>query len=104
VKADENRVAVMRGPIVYCLESVGNTEVVDNIFLSDRVPLKATYQPNMRGGVVMIQGTAGALFAKEPKLRPTSLTWTPYFAIANRGPTRMIVWLPRTETGVSPKK
>jgi DUF1680 family protein len=95
VAANVNRVAIMRGPVVYCLESVGNTEVLDNLYLDNNVVLSEKYHPELLGGVTTIQGTGVAVFQDAPKTRPVSLTWTPFYANANRGPTRMLVWIPR---------
>ena len=95
VKADVNRVAVMRGPVVYCVESVGNAKGLENLSLDDDAALTPQYQADLLGGVVAIRGTAAGVFKDEPKTRPISLTLTPYFANANRGPTCMSVWLSR---------
>ena len=50
VKADVNRVAITRGPIVYCAESIGNPEPLNHLLLDEHAELEAEYQANTLGG------------------------------------------------------
>jgi len=96
VKADVGRVAIMRGPVVYCLESTSEFDDIRNCFVGDNVSWKAELCKDLLGGVVTLSGAASAAFLEEPRIRPASLTLTPYYANANRGTMRMMVWIPRT--------
>ena len=110
-------VALQRGPVVYCLESVDNPEVsvteVGAVLASDpeKQGLSAEFDPDLLGGVTVLRG-AGFLFPEEnPGLalyRPFSpdhwrpgkqvpITAIPYYAWANREPSQMVVWIPRAE-------
>lgn len=108
VEADTGRVALMRGPVVYCLESVDNGGHVRNIVLPPRAELSAEYRKDLLGGVVAVRGAAMAVdtaswegklylpFARMPQPKPVPLTAVPYYANANRGPAEMIVWIPES--------
>jgi DUF1680 family protein len=93
VKADIGRVALMRGPIVYCAESIDNKGGVRNLFLSADASLSSDYRADLLGGVAVVQGEAKALYRDAPQVRPARLLAIPYYAYANRGPVEMTVWL-----------
>lgn len=103
VQADIGRSVLVRGPLVYCLESVDNEEV-PQIALPRAASLTPSYQPDLLGGVVVITAevtVAGSptepLYVTSPKVyqvRPARIRAIPYYANANRGPVDMAVWLP----------
>ncbi|NQU19952.1 MAG: glycoside hydrolase family 127 protein [Candidatus Nealsonbacteria bacterium] len=81
-KVEENRgkVALMRGPIVYCLEAVDHPGVdVAGLTLPRDVDLRAEHRPELLGGVTVLRGKA--------------LTAVPYYAWCNREKGPMTVWL-----------
>lgn len=100
VAADRGRVAIMRGPVVYCIEwpEVEGGKVLD-LALADTAELKTNFRPNMLGGVQVIEGTARHVppqSSVSPEASPeVPFTAIPYYAWANRGPGEMIVWLAR---------
>ena len=99
VKADVGRVALQRGPIVYCLEGVDNNGHVRNLCLPKDVQLVAEERPDLLNGVVVIKGKALAVSRKPdaPKelvAAETNLVAVPYYAWDNRAPGEMVVWLP----------
>lgn len=57
VVTHQGRVAIARGPIVYCLESDDNSAPVHKIVISSGVWLSATYDAGLLGGVTKITGT-----------------------------------------------
>ena len=69
VKADVDRVAIMRGPIVYCAESVGNADDLRNLFVEENVAWESEYRPGLLGGVVVVKGTVKGEFREEPRIR-----------------------------------
>ncbi len=111
VEETRNQVAVMRGPVVYCVESPDLTAGID--VPSVYVPSDAVYQPVvgvpgvgeklartsviLRGpGLRRPESRTAPLYrplSREPS-RPIDLTLIPYYAWANRGPSTMSVWLP----------
>ena len=98
VKADAGRVALMRGPIVYCAESIDNRGSVRNLFLPADAALSSDYRADLLGGVTVIEGDVKALYQDAPQVRPARLVAIPYYAYANRGPVEMAVWLPETQS------
>ena len=81
------RIALERGPIVYCVEWPDNDGKVLDIVLDDDVVLKPEHRKDLLGGVTVLTGTlrSGRKF-----------TAIPFYARANRGPGRMNVWPART--------
>src|SRR5215510_2653476 len=106
VEADRGRVALQRGPLVYCAEWPDNPGGrVRNLILPDSAKLTAEFKPDLLNGVTVIKGRAFALASDaEGKAIKTEQDFTaiPYYAWANRGRGEMIVWLPNNESGVMP--
>jgi uncharacterized protein len=91
VKADVGRVALQRGPIVFCAEWPDNSGGdVLHLTLPDDQPLTAQFDPQLLNGVEIIRGHALNSDNLEQEF-----TAIPYYAWANRGPGQMIVWLHR---------
>ena len=89
VKEDQGKVALMRGPIVYCLEAVDHPGAdVSRLTLPRKADLRAEHRPELLGGVTVLQGTALA-GGKDS----VTLTAAPYYAWANRTQGAMTVWI-----------
>lgn len=106
-------VAVQRGPLTYCLESVDNPEFS---VLAARIragrrdatsELVPRFDADLLGGVMVIEaegcsfpglGDDSALYATVDGPWPApcvgKLQLIPYYAWANRGPSQMTVWIP----------
>ena len=106
VEADRGRVALQRGPIVYCAEWPDNPRGhVRNLMLADNANLTAEFNPGLLGGVTVIKGNAAALaYDEQNKVVKNEQEFTaiPYYAWANRGPGEMIVWIPSSEAAARP--
>jgi DUF1680 family protein len=72
VAADAGRVALQRGPVVYCLEAADNGGRVRNLSLPRSSQLTARHVPDLLGGVTVIQGVALARENAEPPAGPVS--------------------------------
>jgi DUF1680 family protein len=97
VKADVGRVALQRGPVVYCLEGADNGGHVRNLCLPPDAKLTATFEKDLLRGVVVVRGEALAVErGKDGKLttRPVPFRAVPYSTWDNRQPGEMVVWLP----------
>ena len=93
VVANQNKLALMRGPVVYCAEWPDYKDKhVLNLILSDQAALKSEYHPEILGGVVLLKGEAKSLDATA-KLTTVNFTAIPYYSWANRGPGEMEVWI-----------
>ena len=105
VRADVGRVALRRGPLVFCLEQVDNGNVpVGLLRLPRDAKLTAVERPDLFDGIVTIVGDAAVadsgawgaeLYRAAPvDLEQAGLTALPYFLWSNRGPNRMAFWIP----------
>jgi DUF1680 family protein len=90
VKADLNKVALVRGPVVYCAEGIDNNNKVLDIVIGDDAELKVEYRKDLLGGVTVITGDVS-----DETGRKRELLAIPYYAWAHRGPGEMAVWLKR---------
>jgi hypothetical protein len=95
IKADVGRVAVERGPLVYCAEWPDNGGLVSNLVLDDTSPLTAEMRGDLLNGVTVISGEATAFKYKGGRVvvEKRKLTLIPYYAWAHRGKGEMAVWL-----------
>jgi uncharacterized protein len=104
VKANSGRVAVERGPIVYCAEWTDNDGRVANLQIDDGSPLAAEHRPDMLGGLTVVSGEATAWRYRRGRLvsEKQPLTLIPYYAWAHRGKGEMAVWLARDPDAARP--
>jgi uncharacterized protein len=89
-KEDIERVALQRGPLVYCLEWPDNDGHALNFMLPAGAALKSEFDADRMGGIQTIAGRGTAL---GEGLRV--FTAIPYYAWANRGMGEMQVWIGR---------
>ena len=108
---DTGRVAIQRGPLVYCMERLDQPSGVDFSALAVNAGQKSNahfhneFKSDLLGGVVVLEH-AGAAYENRssqlyshynpepPKIRPATLTFIPYYAWSNRAQTPMEVWTP----------
>ena len=99
MKENEGKVALERGPVVYCAEWVDNNGRILNLALPDEAELRAEHNENLLNGMVLIRGKALALFTgsdgSEVRKEEQDFMAIPYYAWAHRGEGEMAVWLPR---------
>jgi DUF1680 family protein len=106
VKENAAKVALQRGPIVFCAEGVDNGGRVLNLILPDDAHVTHWLRPDLLGGVAIVTAKAEVIdLDADGKIigrRAQDLMAIPYFVWANRGPNEMAVWLPRNEAAVKP--
>jgi DUF1680 family protein len=104
VHADQGRVALKRGPIVYCVEAVDTSVPPHLLKLPRDSAIKATLESDLLGGVTTLTGTASTTRAADESLYRTE-PWpaesvpfkaVPYHVWDHREPGEMLVWLPET--------
>ena len=102
VKENNGRVALQRGPIVYCAEAADNGGQVAHIVLSNDAELRTEYRQDLLGGASIITGKVlGVQLSKDGKSRiadNVDFTAIPYYAWAHRGGGEMAVWLPAVQS------
>lgn len=110
VREDVGKIAVMRGPLVYCLEEEDNGPGLHRVFLSDSDAFSASWEPDFLGGIVTLGSTGKRLKENDgdedclydsghsSSFESCTLKWIPYYAWANRSPGEMIVWVHRLQS------
>ena len=103
VHQDRGRVALQRGPIVYCLEAADNGGDLDALSLPRTAALEPEFEAELLGGVTVLRGQFeklseagwdGTLYQREaPTLETVTVTAVPYFAWDNRDAGEMRVWV-----------
>lgn len=82
-----NSVALMRGPLLYCFESIDSPLYdLNNLILPVNHTFTSSFQPNLLDGVQIIE-------VSNPSQNKPILTAIPYYAWGNREPGHMRVWL-----------
>jgi hypothetical protein len=106
VEQNRGQVAVMRGPVVYCVESADLPAGIDidDVVLPVGAAWTVRHEPALLGGVTVLECEARVLPAGGAAQdlyrparaggRPFRLRMVPYYAWCNRGPGDMSVWLP----------
>jgi len=107
VEAAKGRVALMRGPIIYCFEGTDNGGAVQNLAVPPGTEFTPEYRGSLLGGVTVLNATVTGVFrtaANQVVSVPFKVMATPYYANANRGTCQMQVWLPENQDGASAQK
>jgi DUF1680 family protein len=98
IKEDIGKVALQRGPIVYCAEWVDNEGKASNILVPADASFTSEFKPNLLNGVTVIKSEVPVINIdqKGQNITTTKRTFTaiPYYAWANRGKGEMVVWFP----------
>lgn len=98
IKQNEDRVAIQRGPLVYCVEGTDNYGKAWNIVLPENAALEPLDYKVLDESVIALTATVpvvtiaadGYALNTEQK----KITAIPYYTWANRGKNEMQVWLP----------
>jgi hypothetical protein len=97
--ANRNRVALQRGPLVYCFEHADNGGKALNIIIPDKVNFSAAYKPDLLNGIVVLEAQATVATVSEDGASISSgnrkVVAIPFYSWANRGQGQMQVWMPR---------
>lgn len=96
IKEDIGKVAIQRGPLIYCAEWKDNDGRTSNLVIP------ASFQPEVRkdllNGVVVLKGEGKSINVdaqqQQVSTAPRQITLIPYYAWANRGEGEMNVWFP----------
>lgn len=81
ITENQGKIAVERGPIVYCAEAADNAGHVLDLYLPDTTELYAEHHEDLLGGITVIRGD--------------DIRLIPYYAWAHRDVGEMAVWLKR---------
>jgi len=103
VKADLGRVALARGPLVYCAEEADNGAGLNGVILTESVAKARVAREAQLGGAVAVEleakrerwnGWEGKLYdTAQPVLEAARTRFVPYHLWDNRAPGEMLVWM-----------
>jgi DUF1680 family protein len=97
VEADRGKIAIERGPVVYCAEWPDNDFNIFSIILNKKPVFSVQSKPELLYGINTIQTDAQSLsYDAQGRLvsKDVKLNLIPYYAWAHRGSGDMAVWLP----------
>ena len=97
VADDRSKVALQRGPLIYCAEWKDNNGKVSDMIVPSDVSFTSEFVPGLLNGVQVIRSQVPAIEVKGPTKVETStkpFTAIPYYAWAHRGAGEMMIWFP----------
>jgi DUF1680 family protein len=107
VKADKNKIALQRGPLIYCVEQLSNADPKHSYIIPQDVVFRTSYNKDLLNGIVEIKASVPVIKPSgdgmSVKTEQGELTAIPYYSWANRGHSQMDVWLPTKIAAVSVK-
>ena len=105
LRANAGKVAIQRGPLVYCIEEIDNQAPLAAITLLTDRPLTVRFDPDLLGGTTVIEGEAlldeqehwsNELYRPfKSESNPVKLRAVPYHSWGNRTSGEMSVWIRR---------
>jgi uncharacterized protein len=103
IDVNRGRLALSRGPLVYCLEQVDNGPNLEAVTIASDASFSAEERSDLLGGIVALTGPAvreqtdsGELYSDRPPTEEKiTATAVPYYAWNNRGVGEMLVWVRR---------
>jgi len=100
VSQDAGRVALSRGPLIYCVEGADNGDRLEDLLITKKASFEAIWDENLLGGVCKLRFTAlrrkpfDGLYRKwAPEYEEVTAIAIPYYAWGNREEGEMAVWL-----------
>lgn len=101
VQDNSGRIAIQRGPVIYCLEGIDNGIDLRDVHIELNQPITVEYSDFC--GIPLLHAAGwrrdsalyeNVLYSRAKDVRKSQqLTFIPYYAFANRGVSEMIVWI-----------
>lgn len=106
LKDDIGKIALQKGPLMYCAESADNAGSISSIVIPQQIVFSSKFDSKVLQGVNTIKGN---VLRQTDTLNPTKtiqvpFTAIPYYAWANRGKGEMMLWFPQQKKVVTPTK
>jgi uncharacterized protein len=99
LKDDIGKIALQRGPLMYCAEWTDNKGRVSNLVLPQGTTFTTAYDPALLKGVTILKSEATAIITDTVANKISTIQQPfiaiPYYAWANRGPGEMAIWFPQ---------
>ena len=97
LKEDIGKIALQRGPLMYCAEWPDNNGKTSNIIIPASANFTTEFKPALLNGVTVLKTEVPAVIingAENISTVKQSFTAIPYYSWANRGKGEMMVWFP----------
>jgi DUF1680 family protein len=95
---DNGKVAIQRGPLMYCAEWVDNDGKASNIVIPDKAIFDTEFKPDLLNGVVIVKSQVPAVKIDDSGMNIRTVLQPfvaiPYYSWANRGKGEMQLWFP----------
>jgi len=105
LKQDANRIAIQRGPLVYCVEGADNNGKAWNIIIPKNTKFETIDYKVLDENIKALTTEVPVITVSEDgtslKTENKKITAIPYYTWANRGKNEMQVWLPTKITDVT---
>jgi len=105
VPDDNGKIALQRGPIMYCAEWKDNDGKASNIIVPKGTVFTTQYVPSLLNGVIILKAEVKTVNVDETaqtiRTENKTMTAIPYYSWANRGKGEMTVWFPEKVTDVA---
>ena len=93
---DRGKVALERGPVVFCLEGKDQSDnTVFDKYILDSTPIQSHFEKDLLNGVVVLEGNAKEL-QRNGEVKDVKFRAIPYSTWNNRGGDQMEVWIANT--------
>lgn len=93
---DSNKVALQRGPIMYCGEWKDNAGRVSNVIIPHNSIIRSQYESGLLNGVIVLKAEVLKTDSIYGNIKKAEFTAIPYCTWANRGKGEMMVWFPQS--------
>ena len=97
IKDDIGKIALQRGPLMYCAEWTDNNGKTSNIIIPASASFTSEFKPDLLNGITILKSEVPAIVINNTESVSTvkqSFTAIPYYSWANRGKGEMMVWFP----------
>lgn len=95
---DNGKIALQRGPVMYCAEWKDNNGMASNIIIPKGAVFKPEFEAGLLNGVIVLKAEVKSInvdaLGQNVSTQSTTLTAIPYYSWANRGKGEMMVWFP----------
>jgi DUF1680 family protein len=103
LKEDIGKVALQRGPLMYCAEWKDNNGKAGNIIMPGSAAFTTEFKPELLNGVMVLKSDVPAVVINSGENIATvkqPFMAIPYYSWANRGKGEMTVWFPTKVTDI----
>ena len=97
IKEDIGKIALQRGPLMYCAEWADNNGKTSNLIIPASANFTSEFKPEMLNGVTVLKSQVPAIIISNNQSIATvqqAFTAIPYYSWANRGKGEMMLWFP----------